>query len=110
MDKRLFTIYYTDGTYLSYRLTEEEYREIGRKLGKDENVFTEIGFLRTADMRSIIVQKELRKEEFNKSANPGLTKEEEEYLKSIKLAAEALEDIKQDMDDEIVEGGMIDGN
>lgn len=104
--KRLFTIYYTDGSYLSYRLTEEEYREIGRKLGKDENVFTEIGFLRTADMRSIIVQREV-KEEFNESANPDLSVEDLEYLKAIKLAEEVMRDIKHPLDEEIIEGGLV---
>lgn len=107
----LYTIYYNDNTYLTYELTEKEANSIGSSMGMDTNVQTSIGWIRTSDIRSIIIQKEQEMKD-NESYVPDIPVEYLEWLKSHAKAEEILEEklpneIVVDDDDVDYEGGMI---
>jgi hypothetical protein len=106
--KRLYTVYYNDQSYLSYMLTKDEYEALGQNLGYELNIETSVGYLNTSNMRSIILQKSAPKQKDNASANPDLSKEEQEWINATKLA-ERLSAEPQEFDDDDVdyEGGNL---
>lgn len=96
-ERKLYTIYFTNDTFLSYRLTDEDYRKIGKNLRKNRVVETSVGFLHTKNMWSIILQIEPKKEEkskYNSSADPELPPEYVEYLELARRAEEFMEGVK----------------
>jgi hypothetical protein len=111
--KKLYTVYYNDGTFLSYKLTKVEYDSIFRAIcTKEPVVNTAIGLLVVTDVRSVIAQITVPIVQ-NKAAEPGLSAEEAEWLASQRLAERAFADEQYDTDDLDEEteyvGGMLNG-
>lgn len=79
-----FAIYYTDGSYLIYDLTEKDYKALKEAITKGEPVELSVGFLTTKDVRAVIRQKETNATVApvpEKPAVPELSVEEMQYLK-----------------------------
>ena len=113
--KKLYTVYYNDGTYLSYRLTKPEYDMIGKAVSDPNGPITavdlSIGLLVTRDIRSVILQSEKPVEQ-NEGASPDMTPEEKSWVESARLAERiarqeaSLDDDEYNTDTDY-EGGMI---
>lgn len=106
---KLYTVYYTDGTYLSYDLTKKDYDMItdGLQCG-DRAVITTVGILGLADIRSVIVQRKTADVPQHEGANPNLPQEALDWMKAGKLGEQLLLETDDELDGELdYEGGMI---
>jgi len=100
---KLFTVYYKDGTYLSYEFTKKDYEAIQDAMLKMlPAVVTSIGVLAISDIRAVILQRKIADVPQNEGANPDLPPQAIEWLKSMNLAEKVLEE-----DDVDYKGGMI---
>jgi len=107
---RLYTIYYTDGTYLSYHLSDADYDKLVVQLTQDDNqvyVGLSVGILSLKDVRSIVLYRE-KVEGENSSASPELSEEEEKWLEAMRHAERLeREELIEDSDDVSYHGGEI---
>lgn len=110
--KKLYTVYYNDGSYLSYRLTKPEYDKLINAIVQPDSyaVGLSIGLLVVKDIRSVILQSEKPVEQ-NEGASPDMTPEEKSWIDSARVAARIereeaglFDDEENDID---YEGGMI---
>jgi len=86
----LYTVYYTDGSFLSYDFTKNDLLDIETSIMKEQPfAFISIGVLGLKDIRSIIEQKEVIED---KGAEPGMTAEEREWYEAHRLAQEIIND------------------
>jgi hypothetical protein len=83
--KRSYTILYTDGTYLTYDLTKEDFESVKAALCHGEEwkyVAVSIGIIGMENVRSIIEQKEEElEEETPTDTNPPLDQESYNWIK-----------------------------
>lgn len=82
-----YTFLYTDGTYLTYELTREDYAKLETNLTSENRstfVAVSIGIIATEGIRSIIEQKEqepVEELEINESELPVLDQESYNWIK-----------------------------
>ena len=111
--RKLYTVYYNDGTYLSYRLAKDEYDKLTSSISllNPIPVILTIGLLVTKDIRSVILQSEKPVEQ-NEGASPDMTQEEISWMEAARLAERVARQEQGFDDDEYekgvdYEGGMI---
>jgi hypothetical protein len=104
---RLYTVYYNDGTYLSYNFTKSDYTQLKMAFELHLPVAeTSVGLLAVRDVRSIILQRIKADVPQHQGASPDLPKEAQEWLKAANLAEKLLdeEELEGEAD---YEGGLI---
>jgi hypothetical protein len=105
MEGSLYTVYYTDGTLLSYRLTDGDYAKISQAvISGVSGVALTVGTLMLKDIRSVVLQIE---SEENESGNPEMDEETIEWYKAAKLAEQLEREQHTDDEDTDYVGGMI---
>lgn len=104
-----YTVYYKDGTYLTYDLSKPEYEAAEDALMKGlPAIKTRIGVLRMDEVRAVILQRKNADVPQHKGADPELPAEAKEWIKSQKLGERALDDELDDDGGEVdYQGGMI---
>jgi hypothetical protein len=107
---KLYTIYYTDGAYLSYHLLDKEYDILSKHLENrcvEGGLRLSIGTLMLKDIRSVILQREEVASE-NPSGTPELSEEEQAWLNAVEHAKRLdREKLIEEADDIDYEGGML---
>lgn len=111
---RDYTVYYKDGSYLTYTLDDDQYQRLcNATIARHSALIEGVGLFMTEDIRSIILQLVTDEElEDNPSYDPELTDEDKEWVRAIDLAAKLHEEyeskVKDDDDDDTdYEGGMM---
>jgi hypothetical protein len=82
--KYKYTIFYTDGAYMTFELTREDYNDIAHALVHGKMFATvSIGTLGLKDVRSIVEQKEEEEQEQEQpqDTNPPLDQESQDWIK-----------------------------
>lgn len=101
----LYTVYYTDGTLLSYKLTDGDYTKLSQALISGvSGVALTVGTLMVKDIRSVVLQLE---SEENESGNPDMDEETADWYKAVKLSEQLEKEQSMDDDDTDYVGGMI---
>lgn len=96
-----FAIYYTDGSYMVYDVTMEDYEDLKRALTfKEDVVETTVGLIMTRDIRSVIEQRPPEKPKEATPDKPALPKLTIEEARWIKTAMEGIYDVE--LDEEVV--------
>lgn len=81
-----YAIFYTDNSYVTYDLTEEDYSKLKDALFFVRGVVEiSIGLLRTEDIRSVVVQRPVLE---NKAVDPLLSDEQILWMNKVKQAEE----------------------
>jgi len=100
---QLYVFCYTDGTSIAFEMTEDDFQRVSTGLFEGwRYVRITTGVISLESVRSVILQKDQPKDDHG--AEPNLTPEEVDWLKSMKLAETVLD---ADEDDGVdYEGGM----
>lgn len=80
-----YAIYYTDGSYMIYDLTRQDFDALTYGITEQQPVNLTVGFLSTKDIRAVIEQKPQETKQVKKEriAAPEMTLEDMQYLKGI---------------------------
>lgn len=77
----MYAVMYTDGTYMTYEFTEEDYNLIALTMCSDQRVaVTSLGILVLTDIRSIIKQKPQEQPAESESAYPNIDQESRAWI------------------------------
>ena len=82
-----FAVYYSDGSYLVWDLTKQDYEKLKTLLQQDPcplYVELSIGIIGIKEIRAIIEQRESEEQEELPSADPGLSLSELHYLTTLR--------------------------
>lgn len=104
---KTYTVYYNDGTYLSYTFDEAQFNQLCSATADSRHtVIKGVGMFVTKDIRSVIeVKPVLEEPEENASYDPDFTDAEKEYFEQMKLAERLHKETEPDDSD--YEGGMM---
>ena len=86
--KHPYAIYYNDGSYMIYDITQEDFDHLKKTLIMQAPVAVElsVGLISTKDIRSVIKQKPPEKVKKHEGTSPDLTDEEIEWMVANKRA------------------------